>query len=82
MERVLLIAIPFSKIAMDIVGPLPQSTKGNEYMLVACNYATCYPEAVLLKNTTSQRVAKKLGKSFSGVGIPNEILTDKGANFS
>lgn len=60
-----LITIPVSKISMDIVGPLPQSSKGNEYILVVCNYAICYPEAVPLKNVTAQRVAKKLAKSFN-----------------
>ncbi len=39
---------PFRRIAMDIVGPLERSTAGNRYILVICDYATRYPEAVPL----------------------------------
>ena len=39
---------PFECIAMDIVGPLPRSNSGNKYVLVVCDYATRYPEAVPL----------------------------------
>ena len=31
---------PFHRIAMDIVGPLPRSRSGNQYILVVCDYAT------------------------------------------
>ena len=31
---------PFERIAMDIVGPSPRSKKGNQYILVVCDYAT------------------------------------------
>ena len=41
-----IIAQPFSRIAMDIIGPLPKSRNGNRYVLVVCDYATRYPEAV------------------------------------
>ena len=30
----------FSRIAMDIVGPLPRRRTGNSYVLVVCDYAT------------------------------------------
>ncbi|KAL5517219.1 hypothetical protein EMCRGX_G002722 [Ephydatia muelleri] len=34
---------------MDIVGPLPRSSSGNRYVLVICDYATRYPEAVPMR---------------------------------
>ena len=40
------IGVPFERMAMDIVGPLPRSRSGNRYVLVVCDYATRYPEAV------------------------------------
>ena len=40
----------FSRMAMDIVGPLPRTRHGNRYALVVCNYATQYPEAVALRS--------------------------------
>ena len=73
---------PFARIAMDIVGPLPRSRAGNRYVLVICDYATRYPEAVALKSIDAENVAEELVKLFSRVGIPREILTDQGSNFT
>ena len=73
---------PFTQIAMDIVGPLPRSRAGNRYVLVICDYATRYPEAVALKSIDAENVAEELVKLFSRVGIPRKILTDQGSNFT
>lgn len=51
---------PFKRIAMDIVGPLNCSHSGNRYILVVCDYATRYPEAVALKSTEAVHVAEQL----------------------
>ena len=72
---------PFSRIAMDIVGPLPRSSQGNRYILVVCDYATRYPEAFALKSIDAETVADNLVRLFSRIGIPKEILTDQGSNF-
>ena len=72
---------PFSRIAMDIVGPLPRSRGGNRYVLVVCDYGTKYPEAVPLRSIDAETVAEELMVIFSRVGIPREILTDQGSNF-
>lgn len=45
-----IIEVLFSWIAMDIVGPLERSRRGNKYILVVCDYATRYPEAFPLKS--------------------------------
>ena len=55
-----IISEPFSRIAMDIVGPLPRSRAGNRYVLVLCDYATRYPEAVPLPSTDAEHVALML----------------------
>ena len=44
-----IISQPFERIAIDIVSPLPRSRLGNRYVLVICDYATHYPEAVPMK---------------------------------
>ena len=43
-----IISEPFSRIAMDIVGPLPRSHSGMKYILVIYDYATRYPEEIPL----------------------------------
>jgi hypothetical protein len=77
-----IISEPFSRIAMDIVGPVPRSRAGNRYILVLCDYATRYPDAVPLKSIDAEHVAEELIKVFARVGVPKEILTDQGSNFT
>ena len=67
---------------MDVVGPLPCSSNGNRFILVVCDYATRYPEAVPMKSVDAASVAEELLKIFSRVGVPQEILTDQGTNFT
>ena len=74
--------VPFERIAMDVVGPLPRTSSGNKYVLVICDYATRYPEAVPMKSVDAEKVAEELVKMFARVGIPGEILTDQGSNFT
>ena len=69
-----IISEPFSRVAMDIVGPLLTSQAGNRYVLVICDYATHYPDAIPLKNIDAEHVAEKLVELFAMVGIPREIL--------
>ena len=73
---------PFERIAMDIVGPLPRSKQGHRYILVVCDYATRYPEAIPLKKFTAPVIADELIEIFSRHGVPREILTDQGTNFT
>ena len=67
---------------MDIVDPLPQSRSGHRYILVMCDYATQYPEAIPLRSIDAEHIAEELIKAFARVGIPSEILTDQGGNFT
>ena len=73
---------PFKRIAMDIVGPLPRSSSGKRFILVICDYATRYPEAIALRTIDANAVAGELLKFFARVGVPEEILTDQGTNFT
>ena len=77
-----IVDIPFKRLAMDIVGSLPKSWSGKHYILVLCDYATRYPEAVALQTIDAQTIAEELVRIFSCVGIPEEILTDQGSNFT
>ena len=76
------ISQPFERIAMDIVGPLTKSSRGNHFVLVVGDYATCYPEAVPMKHVDAANVAEELVRIFSRVSVPKEILTDQGTNFT
>lgn len=77
-----IIRTPFTRLAMDMIGPLPPTDEGHKYILTVCDYGTRYPEAFPLKSTTSREVAEALIDMFSRTGIPDEILTDRGSNFT
>ena len=77
-----IISQPFERIAMDVVGPLLKSSCGNRFILVICDYATRYPEAVPMRSVDAASVAEELMKLFSRVGVPKEILTDQGTKFT
>jgi len=42
---------PFDRIGIDIVGPLPMTTNRNQYIVVAMDYLTKWPEARALKKS-------------------------------
>ena len=46
------------------------------------DYATRYPEAVPLASIDTETVAEALVSIFSRVGIPNEVLTDMGTQYT
>ena len=72
---------PFRKIAIDIVGELPRTTTGYKYILTIVDYATRYPEAIPLRNTSSKTIADALVQYFCRVRIPEELVSDQGSNF-
>ena len=81
--KVAIIDTPFKRIGMDLVGPIsPPTSKGHRYILTVVDYTTRYPEAAALKNIKTTTVAEALVSIFSRVGIPTEVLTDQGSQFT
>ena len=81
--KLLLIGTPFKGVAVDIFGPIePRSERKSRYILTMIDYATRYPEAVALLGIETERVAEALVEMFSRVGIPDEMLTDCGSQFT
>ena len=57
---------PFSRIAIDIVGPItPSSKRGHRYILTLIDMATCYIEAVPLCNIDSFNCRSTSGSILS-----------------
>lgn len=83
MQKMPIISVPFERVAIDLVGPLsPASSDGHSYILTLIDYATSFPEAIPLKSITSVDIAEVLMTIFSRVGIPKEILSDRGTQFT
>ena len=76
-----IIGEPFERIAMDVIGPLPKTAAGKQFVLVISDYATYYLEAYAITTITATSVAEKLMDLFSRYGVPREILSNQGTNF-
>ena len=73
---------PFERIAMDIVGPLPKTSRNNRYLLVVIDYYTRWPEAFALEHQDAHSVALRLiSEIIARYGAPYVIHTDQGTNF-
>ena len=74
---------PFHRVAVDIIGPIvPSSERGFRFVLVMVDFATRYPDATPLKNIDSASVAEALFTMWTRVGAPEEVLTDRGSQFT
>ena len=83
LKQLPIITEPFSRVAIDLVGPLtPPSSGGHRFILTLIDFATGFPEAIPLKDIDSISVAEALLSMFSRVGIPREILSDRGVQFT
>ena len=78
-----LIDTPFDRISVDIVGPIhPMTNNKKPYILMIVDYATRYPEATALPSIEATLVAEALVDIYTRVGIPREVLTDQGSQFT
>ena len=74
---------PFECVAMDIVGPLPETSRGNRYLLLAVDYLTHWAEVRALKQKSGAEVAKFIQEQICDKWIrPERILTDNGTEFT
>ena len=48
---------PFERVAIDILGPLPETRKGNKYILVIGDYFTKWKEAFPMQDMEASTVA-------------------------
>ncbi len=63
---------PMQLVAMDILGPLPESSNRNSYVLVATDYFTRWVEAYAIPNQEASTVATKLvDQMFCRFAIPD-----------
>ncbi len=73
---------PLQRVAMDVLGPLPQTLSGNKYILVIGDYFTKWMEAFPMPNMEAITVAELLVNSFiCRFGTPDQLHTDQGRNF-
>ena len=73
---------PLEIVAMDFVGPLPMSEKGNTYALVMVDHFTRWPVVYAVNNIEADTVAEKVQDFIHTYGCPENLLSDRGSHFT
>lgn len=73
----------WENLAMDFVGPITQSTRGNKYIVVITDLLSRYVIAKATRDSSALAAAKVLvDEVILRYGCPNQILTDNGSHFT
>ena len=73
------VGYPMQLVAMDIVGPFPESLAGNTHILVVVDYFTRWTEAYPIPNQEATTVASKLTDEFFSVFPPRTAALGPGS---
>ena len=69
---------PWETVHLEFYGPLPSG----EYLLVAIDRYSRFPEVEIVKSPKASVVIPKLEKIFVTHGIPSIVKTDNGSHFN
>lgn len=73
---------PWQKVAIDLVGPMPITNRGNQWILVLTDHFTRWQDALAIPDATAPTVAETLDERvFAYLGLPEQIHSDQGAQF-
>jgi hypothetical protein len=73
---------PFSRLHMDILGPLTLTPEGFKYILLVVDSCTGWIEGFPMVNQNAETVADLLfSQIICRYGAPHSIVSDQGANF-
>ena len=73
---------PMQPVAVDILGPFPETENGNRYILCVADYFTRWSEAFAIPNQEVSTVAKVLTQEvFFRFSPPEQLHSDQGKQF-
>ncbi|CAB4418776.1 unnamed protein product [Rhizophagus irregularis] len=74
---------PFNQVGIDFVGPLPITSQGNKYIIVAMDYMTKWPEAKAVPVATAEETSQFIYEDIiCRHGCPAKLLSDRGTHFN
>ncbi|HEY9759020.1 MAG TPA: RNase H-like domain-containing protein, partial [Oculatellaceae cyanobacterium] len=74
---------PFDTVHFDFIGPLPKSKQGNEYIAVAIDRFSRWPEIAATRSCNSEDAASFLiDYVITRHGCPKRLITDQGSCFT
>ncbi|GFX74339.1 retrovirus-related Pol polyprotein from transposon 412 [Trichonephila clavipes] len=72
----------FESIAIDLFGPLPETTEGMKWIFIVEDYTTKWIELFPLKQATAKECAMTLlNEVFLRYGVPRRLISDNGTQF-
>ena len=73
---------PWQKVAIDLVGPMPKTRRGNQWIVVLTDHFTCWQDVLPLPDGTAPTVATTLDERvFCYFGLPEQIHSEIGRQF-
>jgi hypothetical protein len=78
------VRLPFEKLAVDLIGPLPRTKHGNEHALVVVDTCSGWTEIFPLRGSqaTNKGCVEKMLSVFCRFGFPRLIVSDNGTQFA
>jgi len=69
-------------VAVDLVGPMPLTHRGNSWILVLTDHFTRWADALAIPDASAPTVARVLDQHvFCYFGLPEQIHSDQDAQF-
>lgn len=73
---------PWESISVDIIGPLPRSTKGFTFILVVLDIFSKFVRTFPMRKANTANIINHLENDIFLIhGVPNNIITDNGVQF-
>ncbi|XP_043205779.1 uncharacterized protein K02A2.6-like [Amphibalanus amphitrite] len=73
---------PWSKLGLDIVGPIPGAPPSAKYAITMTDYHSKWPEVALTSSIETDDVIQFLCQAWSREGLCDELVTDNGPQFT
>ncbi|XP_043229817.1 uncharacterized protein K02A2.6-like, partial [Amphibalanus amphitrite] len=73
---------PWSKLGLDIVGPIPGAPPSAKYAITMTDYHSKWPEVALTSSIETDDVIQFLSQAWSREGLCDELVTDNGPQFT
>jgi transposase InsO family protein len=73
---------PFAVWGLDIMGPFPRAVGGYQYLYVAIDKFTKWPEAIPMVKINKQSTVNFIKSIVCRFGVPNRIITSNGSQFT
>lgn len=69
-------------VSIDLIGPLPRFTKGNQYIFVITDYFSKFVLVFALRKALTDSIVRRIEeKTFLIFGVPRIIICDNGVQF-